>query len=121
MDSNQSGERRRGLRHMGIRLMQATVLALVVAMVSPARAADDRAIKSRVAPVYPEIAKRMKISGAVKVEATVDPDGKVTEAKAVSGNRMLSPAAEEAVRRWKFVPGSGEAMVAVEVNFTLAQ
>jgi TonB family protein len=106
---------------MGIKLLQATALALVVAMALPSRAADDRAIKSRVAPVYPEIAKRMKITGAVKVEATVDPDGKVTEAKAVSGNRILTPAAEDAVRRWRFAPGAGEAMVAVEINFNLAQ
>jgi hypothetical protein len=40
---------------MGIKLLQATALALVVAMALPSRAADDRAIKSRVAPVYPEI------------------------------------------------------------------
>jgi outer membrane biosynthesis protein TonB len=45
----------------------------------------------------------------------------VTEAKAVSGNRILTPAAEDAVRRWRFAPGAGEAMVAVEINFNLAQ
>jgi TonB family protein len=106
---------------MGKLLLQAAVLALIVAMVSPARAADDRAIKSRVAPVYPEIAKRMKIAGMVKVEATVDPDGKVTEAKALSGNRILTPAAEDAVRRWKFEPGTTQSMVSVEIDFTLGQ
>jgi TonB family protein len=102
-------------------VLQAAVLALIVAAVSPARAADDRAVKSRVAPVYPEIAKRMKITGEVKVEATVDPEGKVMEAKAVSGNRVLTPAAEEAVRRWRFEPGASQSMVSVEVNFNLAQ
>ncbi|MDR3750572.1 MAG: energy transducer TonB [Terracidiphilus sp.] len=121
MDRNQVKTSARGSRHVGIRMLQAAALALVVAMALPSRAADDRAIKSRVAPVYPEIAKRMKIGGAVKVEATVDPEGKVTEAKAVSGNRMLSPAAEDAVRKWKFAPGAGESMVAVEINFSLGQ
>jgi TonB family protein len=121
MDRNQLQERARGLRHIGIRVLQATALALVVAMALPSRAADDRAIKSRVAPVYPEIARRMKIAGEVKVEATVDPEGKVTGAKAVSGNRMLTPAAEDAVRKWRFAPGAAESTVAVEINFSLGQ
>ena len=72
--------------------------ALLLAMALPARAGDDRAIKTRVSPVYPEIAKRMKIAGVVRIEATVDPQGKVKEVKTVSGNHMLSVAAEDAVR-----------------------
>ena len=46
---------------VGSVLFQAAVLALGLAMAMPARAADFRAVKSRVPPVYPEIAKRMKI------------------------------------------------------------
>lgn len=108
-------------RRIGRIFFQTGVLALVMFMAAPAHAADARAIKSRVPPVYPEIAKRMKIEGAIKVQATVDADGKVTDAKAVSGNRILSSAAEDAVRKWKFEPGSGEAMVVVDINFTLGQ
>lgn len=115
------GNRRQGLRRGCRILWQAGVLGLVIGMALPARAGDNRAIKSRVAPVYPEIAKRMKIEGAVKVEATIDPAGKVTDAKALAGNRILSAAAEDAVRKWRFEPGSGEAIVDVEVDFTLGQ
>ena len=61
--------------------MKAAVLALLLALALPGRAADERAVKSRVPPVYPEIAKRMRITGAVKVEATVDAGGKVTDVK----------------------------------------
>jgi TonB family protein len=102
-----------------VRLLQAAAFTLVVAMAIPAQAAGDREVRSRVAPVYPEIAKRMRISGAVKIEVTVDPDGKVTQAKAISGNQMLSPAAEEAVRHWKFEAGAGPSTVDVVVNFDL--
>jgi len=102
-------------------LFQAGALALVLAIAMTARAAEDRAVKSRVAPVYPEIAKRMKITGAVKIEATVDPDGKVTDVKTLSGNRMLSPAAEDAVRKWKFVSAAAQSTVEVEVNFAMGQ
>ena len=83
-------------------------------------AAEERAVKSRVAPVYPELAKRMKIMGVVKVEATVDMEGKVTDAKALSGSHTLSPAAEDAVRKWRFAPGDGTAKVTVDINFELS-
>ncbi len=109
------------LRHAGVRLIQAAALALAVALAIPARAADDRAVKSRVSPVYPEIAKRMKITGAVHMEVTVDADGKVTDVKTLNGNHALAPAAEDAVRKWRFAPGAARSTVEVEVNFNLAQ
>ena len=93
----------------------------ILAVASVSAHATERAVKSRVAPVYPELAKRMRISGAVDVQATVDADGKVTDVKATSGNRLLSGAAEDAVRKWKFVPGDGVAVVHVEINFQMEQ
>jgi TonB family protein len=102
-------------------LFQAVALALVLTIAVPLRAADDRPIRSRVAPVYPEIAKRLKISGLVTIEAKVDADGKVSDVKTLSGNRALSAAAEEAVRRWKFEPGTGQTTVNVSINFSLGQ
>jgi TonB family protein len=110
-----------GLRRAAVKLFQGAALALILAMVLPARAADDRAVKSRVAPVYPEMAKRLKIDGVVKVAATVDAQGKVMDVKPISGNRMLEAAATDAVKQWRFVPGTGDATVNVEINFTLAQ
>jgi TonB family protein len=121
MNSHHFGISPAKLRRWGIWLFQAAALALLLAMAMPGRAADNRAVKSRVAPAYPEIAKRMRISGVVTVQATVDPDGKVTDAKAISGNRALSPAAEEAVRQWKFVPADAQSTVNVEVTFALSQ
>jgi TonB family protein len=102
-------------------MFQAAALALILAMVLPARAADERAVKTRVAPVYPEIAKRMRISGAVEIEATVDAEGTVKDVKTVSGNHMLAMAAEDAVRHWKFAPASGDTIVSLEVNFASTQ
>jgi TonB family protein len=108
------------LRWVGKRGLRAAVLGLVAAMSLPG-SASDRPIKSKVPPVYPELAKRMKISGIVKVEATVDADGKVTAVKTLSGSTALQSAAEEAVRKWKFASGDGSATVAVEVSFNMAQ
>ena len=106
------------LRRAGLRLAQAAALALVVALAMPARAADGRAVKTRVPPAYPEIAKRMRISGMVRLAVTVDPEGKVTDVKPLSGNTMLSTAAAEAVRRWRFEPGS-ESTEEIALNFSL--
>ena len=100
---------------------KAAALALLLALALPARASDERAVKQRVAPVYPELAKRMKITGEVTVEATVDPEGKVTDVKAISGSKTLSQAAEDAVRKWKFVAGTDVSHVDVSVKFEIAQ
>jgi TonB family protein len=100
---------------------QHTALLLLVALACLFFAlpghADDRRVEKRVPPVYPEIAKRMRIAGIVHVEATVAPDGSVTTVKATTGNKMLSPAAEDAVRRWKFVPGESQSTVGIDINF----
>jgi TonB family protein len=107
------------MRRAGARLMQATALALMMALAMPAWAADARAIKSRIPPVYPVVALRMRITGDVKLSVSVSADGKVTDVKSISGNRALSEAAEEAVRKWRFAPGDNTATVEVTVNFSL--
>jgi TonB family protein len=121
MFSNRIAATRRARRPSRIGWFHATALALAVFMAIPAFAADERPIKSRVAPAYPELAKRMRISGVVKLEATVDADGKVTAVKTLSGSHVLSPAAEEAVSKWKFAPADAASTVSVDVNFALAQ
>lgn len=105
----------------GWRAAKALLLALLLLPGFFGRAADERGVKTRVAPVYPELAKRMHISGAVKVKATVDADGKVTDVKAVSGNSILVNAAEDAVRKWRFVAGEGTTTVEVTVTFAMAE
>jgi TonB family protein len=113
-----SGVRLVATRRTAVRLMQAAILILTLALAFPASAAD-RAVKSRVAPLYPEIAKRMKISGEVRLEVTVDPAGTVTDMKLLNGNVTLSSAAMEAVRKWKFAPGADVSTVNVVLNFAL--
>ncbi|HEU5351084.1 MAG TPA: energy transducer TonB [Terracidiphilus sp.] len=105
----------------GAGLLAAALLALTLAPAMQAHAADARAVRSRVAPVYPEVARRMRVTGVVKLSVTVNADGKVTDVKPVSGNQMLSYAAQQAVRKWKFESGAGSATMQVDVNFELAQ
>lgn len=108
-------------RSAGRKIAQACALALMLVMALPAMAGDARAVKTRVAPVYPEIAKRMRVSGTVKLEAAVDPHGKVTDVKELSGNHILALAAKDALMQWKFEPGSADTNETVEINFNLGQ
>ncbi len=55
-------------------------------------------------PAYSEEAKAAGASGAVNVQVTIDEEGNVISAKAVSGNELLRPAAEAAAKGAKFSP-----------------
>jgi TonB family protein len=92
------------------------------APLKPRIAVMAEAIK-KVPPVYPPFARAQKISGKVEVEVEINDNGDVFRAKAVSGPDMLRPAAEEALRKWKFKPASvdginvpSKARIAVNFN-----
>lgn len=74
-----------------------------------------KAAVTKPSPVYSPIAKQMKVSGHVEVEAVVSTDGSVENVKAVTGNPLLTQAAIQAVQKWKFTPftSNGEATKAV--------
>lgn len=55
-------------------------------------------------PVYPREAKEAKAAGMVAVEIVVDEEGRVVEAKAVSGHPLLRQAAVEAARQARLSP-----------------
>jgi len=57
-----------------------------------------------VAPVYPALARSAGVSGAVTIEATIGPDGKVVDAKVVQSIPLLDQAALDAVRQWEYTP-----------------
>jgi TonB family protein len=79
--------------------------------------AESRHVDKRVPPVYPELARRMHVTGTVHISATVAPDGSVTGTKPVNGNAILTGAAEEAVRKWVFAPADTASTETVEIDF----
>jgi TonB family protein len=93
------------------------MLSAIICLGLGSSRAEDRKVQKRVPPVYPELAKRMHIGGVVRVLVTVAADGTVTDVKTVNGNKMLSLAAEDAVRKWKFVAGDSESTVNIDINF----
>lgn len=55
-------------------------------------------------PVFPVEAREAGAEGAVRVQITIDEEGNVVAATAVSGHQLLKSAAEDAARRTKFRP-----------------
>jgi len=77
----------------------------------------SRKLKVRVPPVYPEIARRMNITGAVKVSVVVSPAGTVKSTKVIGGHPILVSAAVDAVKKWRFETASSESTGVVEIKF----
>jgi TonB family protein len=97
----------------------ALLLTLGVSGISGQDAQNDvlRRAKSRVQPVYPELARKMNLTGSVKVEVVVAPNGTVKDAKVVGGHPVLANAALEAVRKWRFEPAAAESTGIVDFKF----
>ncbi len=57
-----------------------------------------------VKPVYPATAQSARVAGAVTIEMTIGPDGKVIDAKVVRSIPLLDQAALDAVRQWEYTP-----------------
>jgi TonB family protein len=76
-----------------------------------------RKVKNKVSPVYPDIARRMNITGTVKVMVVVAPNGNLRSSKAVGGHPLLVNAAMDAIKKWKFESATDESSGIVEFKF----
>ena len=89
--------------------------------IRPALAAGEnkaeRKVKLQVAPVYPELARRMAVTGSVKVQVTIAPNGSVKQARLVGGHPLLVDSVMDAVKRWKYEPAPSFTVQVVEVKF----
>jgi protein TonB len=74
----------------------------------------------KVEPRYPPIAQAARLEGTVVIDAIILKDGSVSEVKVLkSSNPMFEQACIEAVKQWRFTPGSQDVILTVTVNFTL--
>jgi len=79
---------------------------------------------NKVNPTYPPLAKQARIQGAVVLQAVIGKDGSIQNLRAMSGHPMLTPAAIDAVKQWRYKPYylNGEPVevdTQITVNFTL--
>jgi TonB family protein len=80
--------------------------------------AAERKIKSEVKPSYPELAKRMNVGGAVKIEVVIAPNGTVKSAKALGGHPLLIEPSLDAAKKTKFEPAAEESTQVIVFNFS---
>lgn len=80
---------------------------------------DDgkRKVKTRTAPNYPELARRMSVTGKVKIEVIITPDGHVRSSRVIGGHPLLVQACQDAVKEWKFFPAPEETTQIIEFDF----
>ena len=77
----------------------------------------ERKVVSKVAPVYPDLARRLNLRGVVKLIVVVAPDGKVKSTEVMGGNPVLSQAAVDAVRKWRYEAALEQTRGVVEIRF----
>jgi len=73
---------------------------------------------------YPLLAQHMNVQGSVVLQAIIGPDGIIQNLHVLSGPAILSSAAQQAVREWRFKPilQNGqpvESQAKITVNFTI--
>jgi TonB family protein len=77
----------------------------------------ERKVLVSVKPEYPQLLKRARIGGLVRLRAWVLPNGSVTNVEVLGGNPILAASAVDAVKKWKFVPGSTETTDDITLDF----
>lgn len=108
-----------GIVGLGVALLLGGSLA--ISPKAPAQEAapelTKRKVKTRVVPEYPPLARQMKVTGKVKIETTIAPDGHVTNTKVVGGSPLLVSAASDAIKKWRFEPAAKETTEVIEFEF----
>jgi TonB family protein len=108
---------RRVTRVFAFSLALTALVAGFGSLTTSAQESLERKVKSRVSPLYPEIARKMNLAGVVKLEITVLPNGVVKDTKVIGGNPILVNAATDAVKKWRFEPANDESVGVIEFKF----
>jgi TonB family protein len=95
-----------------------SLLALAAASAQSSSIEDSkRKIKFKTNPQYSELARRMNLTGRVKIELVIAPDGHVKSSRAVGGHPLLVQSCLEAVKDWRFEPAPDETTQIIEFEF----
>lgn len=76
-----------------------------------------RKVIARAAPSYPELAKRMHLSGKVRLELVITPGGSVKSARLVGGNPVFEKSAIDAAKQWRFETVEKETKAVILLEF----
>lgn len=94
---------------------------------APAQRVSGKLVGARLvrggSPTYPPFAKQLKVSGTVRLEVRIAPDGKVSGVRTIAGHPVLAGAAMDAARRWVYAPATLDgapiaSTTQVDISFT---
>jgi len=80
--------------------------------------ASKRRVVQRIAPAYPNLARTMALTGVVRVEVLVSPEGSAKTVGVKGGHPVLAQAVVNAVHNWKWETAAHESHEFVEVKFS---
>jgi outer membrane biosynthesis protein TonB len=85
--------------------------------VAQGTAKSGRRVVVRVEPEYPEFFRKGHFEGRVVAEASVLPNGDVSNVEIKGGNPMFANFAAKALKKWKYAPGATQTVEEVIFNF----
>jgi TonB family protein len=85
---------------------------------------ERMSVEARATATYPALAQHMNVQGSVVLQAVIGTDGVIQNLRVLSGPAILSAAAQQAVREWRFKPvvqdgQPVETKAKITVNFTI--
>jgi TonB family protein len=78
---------------------------------------ETRKAIAQPSPMYPAMARQFQLSGTVKVQVVIGPDGQIKETKVLGGHPLLAESVLNALKKWKFAPSNAETTQVLEFNF----
>ena len=100
------------------RILGGALLAMALSLgAANLQAQESRKVLSNPVPAYPEVARRLRLTGVVKVQVVIGTDGRIKDKTVIGGHPVLVNSVEEALKNWKYAPASGETTTQLEFNF----
>ena len=100
------------------RILGGALLAMTLSLgAANLQAQEGRKVLSNPVPAYPEVARRMRLSGVVKVQVVIGADGRIKEKNVIGGHPILVSVVEDTLKNWKYAPAGGETTTQLEFNF----
>lgn len=96
------------------------LITILVFLLAPAPMMAQPGVRKvkRAAPVaYPEMARKIRLTGAVKLQLYVAADGKVTNVAVLGGHPILVNEAVATVKGWEYEPEAGPTTELVILHF----
>src|SRR5260370_38375638 len=90
------------------RILGGALLAMALSLgVANLQAQDGRKVLSNPVPVYPDVAKRLRLVGTVKVQIVIGVDGRIKDKTFIGGAPVAVSGVEEKLKNLKYAAACG--------------